>query len=127
ERGADFNGTTEVDRTNYYETLPSTRENLEFALDLESDRMVNSKIAAEDLAKEFSVVRNEFEMGENNPTMVLFERILSAAYLWHNYGKATIGWKEDIERVPADNLKAFYKKYYQPDNAMLVVAGKFEP
>ncbi|MDG3005002.1 M16 family metallopeptidase [Paludisphaera mucosa] len=126
ERGAQFNGTTSDDRTNYFETLTATDDNLEFAVRLEADRMVNSPIKAEDLATEFSVVRNEFERGENSPIGVLFQRISSAAYDWHNYGKSTIGNRTDIERVPVDNLRAFYKKYYQPDNAMLVVAGKFD-
>lgn len=126
DRGAQFNGTTGFDRTNYFETLPATEENLEFALSLEADRMVNSNMAKKDLDSEFSVVRNEFEMGENNPLGVLQERIWSTAYLWHNYGKSTIGSREDIERVPIDRLTAFYRKFYQPDNAMLVVAGKFE-
>jgi len=125
--GAQFNGTTSFDRTNYFETLAANDENLEFALKMEADRMVNSNIAKKDLDSEFSVVRNEFEMGENSPLNVLSERMLASAYLWHNYGKTTIGSKEDIERVPIDNLKAFYKNYYQPDNAMLVVAGKFDP
>ncbi len=127
DHGAKFNGTTWVDRTNYYETLPATEENLEFALAMEADRMVNSLIAAEDLEKEMTVVRNEFEMGENNPIGVLFDRMLSTAYLWHNYGFSTIGNRSDIERVPAANLKRFYQTYYQPDNAMLVVAGNFDP
>ncbi len=126
DHGANFNGTTWVDRTNYYETLPASDENLEFALKMEADRMVNSFVSGEELAKEMTVVRNEFEMGENNPSAVLGERMLSAAYLWHNYGKSTIGNRSDIERVPVDNLRAFYRKYYQPDNAILLVAGKFE-
>jgi zinc protease len=126
DHGAQFNGTTSYDRTNYFETLSASEENLEFALDLEADRMVNSFIARKDLDSEFSVVRNEFEMGENSPVGVLMERIMSTAYLWHNYGKSTIGSREDIERVPIDRLQAFYRKYYQPDNAMLVVAGKFD-
>ena len=54
------------------------------------------------------------------------ERMWSTAYLWHNYGKSTIGSRADIERVPATTLRGFYKKYYQPDNAVLVVAGKFD-
>ncbi|GAB3643667.1 M16 family metallopeptidase [Spirosoma arcticum] len=120
------NGTTWLDRTNYFETFSATDENIRWALDLESDRMVNSFIKKEDLETEFTVVRNEFEMGENSPQYVLMERVLSAAYLWHNYGKSTIGSREDIERVPIDNLKAFYQKYYQPDNAILLVAGKFD-
>jgi zinc protease len=127
DHGANFNGETWTDRTNYYETVAATRQNLEWALDLEADRMLSSRISREDLAKEFSVVRNEFEMGENNPRQILEERMFSSAYLWHNYGKSTIGSKTDIERVPVDNLRAFYTKYYQPDNALLVVAGKIDP
>ena len=126
DRGANFNGTTWFDRTNYYEELPATPENLEFALRLEADRMMNSTISAEDLAKEFSVVRNEFEMGENDPTSVLMDKMMAAAFQWHNYGKTTIGSRSDIERVPVENLRAFYRRFYQPDNAMLVVAGKFD-
>jgi zinc protease len=126
-RGAFSNGTTWYDRTNYFETLPASDDNLAFALDLEAERMRKAKMLASDLATEFSVVRSEFEIGENDPFRVLLERVMSAAYLWHNYGKDTIGSRSDIERVPIDNLKAFYDKYYQPDNAMLVVSGKFDP
>lgn len=124
--GARPNGTTWYDRTNYFESFNATEENLRWALSLESDRMVNSFIAKKDLESEFSVVRNEFERGENDPGSVLMERVISTAYLWHNYGKSTIGSKEDIERVPIENLKAFYKKYYQPDNAVLTIAGKID-
>ncbi len=124
--GASPNGTTYYDRTNYFETFNATDENLNWALDLEADRMVNSYIAQKDLQSEFTVVRNEFESGENNPSGVLMERILSTAYLWHNYGKSTIGSREDIEKVPIENLQAFYKKNYQPDNAVLLVAGKID-
>jgi zinc protease len=126
EHGATFNGSTSTDRVNYFETLAASDENLEFAIDLEADRMVNSYIKGEDLASEMTVVRNEFERGENSPSGVLGERVTAAAYNWHNYGKPTIGNRTDIERVPVDNLRAFYKKYYQPDNVILVVAGKFE-
>lgn len=126
ERGASPNGTTWYDRTNYFETFPATEDNLRWALDLESDRMVNSFIAKEDLDSEMSVVRNEWERGENSPFSVLMDRILATAFIWHNYGKTTIGARADIENVPIDRLKAFYRKYYQPDNAVLVVAGNFE-
>lgn len=126
DRGADFNGTTWVDRTNYYETLSATGNNLEFAIGLEADRLVNSLIKREDLLKEFSVVRNEFERGENNPEQVLSQRILSAAFEWHNYGKSTIGNRTDIERVPVENLQAFYRKYYRPDNTILILSGAFK-
>jgi zinc protease len=124
--GARPNGTTWYDRTNYFESFNATDENLDWALDLEADRMVNSYIAKEDLESEFSVVRNEFESGENSPTGVLMKKVISTAYLWHNYGQSTIGNRSDIERVPIENLKAFYKKYYRPDNAVLMVTGKFE-
>jgi zinc protease len=126
DHGATFNGTTWVDRTNYFETMPAGDENLEFGIELEADRLVNSFIKRDDLLSEFTVVRNEFEAGENNPQSILFQRMLSAAYQWHNYGKSTIGNRSDIERVPIDNLQAFYKKYYRPDNAVLIVAGKFD-
>jgi zinc protease len=126
EHGARPNGTTWLDRTNYFETFAANEDNLKWALSLESDRMVNSFIKKEDLESEFSVVRNEFEIGENDPGSVLMERIISAGYLWHNYGNSTIGSRKDIERVPIENLQAFYHKYYQPDNAVLLVAGKFD-
>jgi zinc protease len=126
EHGARPNGTTWYDRTNYFETFSATEENLRWALDMEADRMVNSFIAKEDLDSEMTVVRNEFEMGENSPSGVLMERVLSTAYLWHNYGKSTIGARADLENVPIERLQAFYRKYYQPDNAYLVVAGKID-
>ncbi|MFI1772482.1 M16 family metallopeptidase [Thalassobellus citreus] len=125
-RGARPNGTTYYDRTNYFETFNANDENLDWALDLEADRMVNSYIAKKDLESEFSVVRNEFESGENSPTRVLMQKVISAGFLWHNYGKSTIGNRSDIERVPIENLQGFYKKYYRPDNAVLMVTGKFE-
>ena len=125
-KGAMANGTTWLDRTNYFETLPASPENLEWTLALEADRMRNASISPDDLKTEFSVVRNEFEMGENNPQGVLDERIASTAFLWHNYGKSTIGSRADIERVPVPALRAFYDRYYQPDNAVLVVSGKVD-
>ena len=126
DRGARFNGTTWVDRTNYYETLPAKGDNLEFAIALEADRLMNSYVKAEDLESEMTVVRNEFERGENSPSRVLGQRMMSAAFQWHNYGKSTIGNRADIERVPIQKLKTFYKKFYQPDNVLVVVAGAFE-
>ncbi len=125
--GADYNGSTSWDRTNYFEVLAATDENLHYAIQMEADRMVNSKVSRQDLDSEMTVVRNEFESGENSPERVLFERVLSTAYLWHGYGRSPIGSRSDIEHVPIERLQAFYHKYYQPDNAMLVVAGKFDP
>lgn len=126
EHGARPNGTTWVDRTNYFETFNATEENLKWALDLEADRMVNSFISKKDLDSEMTVVRNEFEAGENSPFRVLLQRVMSTAYLWHNYGKSTIGSRADLENVPIERLQAFYRKYYQPDNAVLTVVGKID-
>ncbi len=126
DHGSRPNGTTWFDRTNYFETFQASDANLEWALDLESDRMVNSFVARKDLDSEMTVVRNEYESGENSPMNVLEERVLSTAFLWHNYGKSTIGARSDIENVPIQRLQAFYRNYYQPDNAILTVAGKFD-
>ncbi len=126
EHGCRPNGTTWLDRTNYFETFSASDENLRWALELEADRMVNSNIAKKDLETEMTVVRNEFESGENDPTSILQERVVSTAYLWHNYGNSTIGARSDIEEVPIERLQAFYHKYYQPDNAVLTVVGQFE-
>ncbi len=126
DHGTRPNGSTWFDRTNYFETFAATDENLNWALSLESDRMVNSFVDKKDLDSEMTVVRNEMEAGENSPANILMERIISTAYLWHNYGKSTIGERTDVERVPIDRLKAFYRHFYQPDNAVLVVAGKFD-
>ncbi len=126
DHGASFNGTTWLDRTNYFETMAATPENLEFGIHLESDRLVNSYVKREDLLSEMTVVRNEFESGENSPVRVLSQRMTAVAYEWHNYGKSTIGNRTDIERVPIENLQEFYRKYYRVDNVMLIIAGKFE-
>ncbi|MDD5543654.1 MAG: pitrilysin family protein [Acidobacteriia bacterium] len=125
--GASWNGSTSYDRTNYFETFTASDENLKWALGLEADRMVNVRMEKELLDTEMTVVRNEFERGENSPQRVLEERVVATAYLWHNYGKSTIGSREDIEKVPIDRLAAFYEKYYQPDNVVVVIAGQIDP
>jgi zinc protease len=125
-RGARFNGSTSWDRTNYFETLSASADNLDWALGMEADRMLNSRVSQADLDSEMTVVRNEFEMGENNPDGVLFERMMQLAFPWHNYGNAMIGSRSDIESVPIGNLQAFYRSYYRPDNALLIVGGRFE-
>jgi zinc protease len=130
--GADFNGTTWYDRTNYYATFPASDANLNTMLALEADRMINSPISQDDLWNtktnkgEMTVVRNEFEIGESDPIGVTTERLQAVAYDWHNYGKSTIGARSDIEQVNVPRLRAFYKNYYQPDNAVLIVAGRFD-
>ncbi len=126
DHGCFPNGTTSWDRTNYFETCNASEENLRWALDLESDRMVNSFIARKDLDSEMTVVRNEFESGENNPFNIMFQRTLATMFEWHNYGKTTIGARSDIEGVNIERLQAFYKRFYQPDNAVLTITGKFD-
>ena len=127
QRGMSFNGTTSYDRTNYFETFTSSDANLDWALAMEADRMVNSKVARADLDTEMTVVRNEMEMGETDPLRVLLKRTLAAGFDWHNYGKNTIGARTDVERVDIGRLQAFYRTYYQPDNAVMVIAGAFDP
>lgn len=126
DRGFINNGTTWLDRTNYFQTFNATDENLRWAIEMEADRMVNSNILRSELDTEMTVVRNEFERGENNPQWALYDRVRSAQFAWHNYGNSTIGNRSDIENVGIDNLRAFYRNYYQPDNAVLLVAGKFD-
>lgn len=126
QRGAQWNATTWNDRTNYYEIFTASDANLDWALSLEADRMINSRIRKEDLMTEMPVVRNEFEIGENDPTSILGERIVSTMFLWHNYAHSTIGARSDIENVPIPRLQAFYREHYQPDNAVLMVAGRLD-
>jgi zinc protease len=125
-RGFQNNGTTSFDRTNYYSTFQASDDNLKWAIGWSADAMVNSFIAKKDLDSEMTVVRNEYEMGENDPTRVMLKRMQSVMYDWHNYGNSTIGARSDIENVRIENLQAFYRTYYQPDNAVLTIAGKFD-
>jgi zinc protease len=126
DHGAQWNGTTSDDRTNYFEIVTAGDDNLRWAIGLEAERMVNTRMEKQLLDTEMTVVRNEFELSENNPFGVLFRRVASAAFTAHNYGRSTIGNRSDIEHVPIERLAAFYRKYYQPDNAVLLIAGKFD-
>ena len=126
KRGISFNGTTWLDRTNYFGSFPANDETLDWLLALEADRMVNSHIARSDLDSEMTVVRNEMERGENEPGSVFQQRLRAASYHWHNYGNSTIGNRSDVENVPIDRLQAFYRTWYQPDNATVIVAGRFD-
>lgn len=124
--GGFFNGTTSYDQTMYFETFNASDDNLQWALGLEADRMVDMTMLKKDLDTEMTVVRNEMEMGENSPVNILNQRVMAAAYNFHNYGKSVIGNRTDVERVPIENLAAFYHKYYQPDDAYLIIAGQFD-
>jgi zinc protease len=126
QRGVRYNGSTSFDRTNYFGTFPASNKTLDYVLEVEADRMVNAAIARKDLDAEMTVVRNEFESGENSASTVLRERVAASAYLWHNYGNAIIGSRSDIENVPIERLRAFYRNYYQPDNAVLLISGKID-
>jgi zinc protease len=127
KRGFSANGSTSFDRTNYFASFSANDDNLRWYLNWQADAMVNSFIARKDLDSEMTVVRNEMEMGENDPGRVLMAKTLASMYEWHNYGKSTIGARTDVEGVDIAHLQAFYKRYYQPDNATLIVSGKFDP
>src|SRR5436305_5010334 len=122
--GAAFNATTWYDRTNYFETVPS--DQLELAIQLEADRMRNSFIADVDRQSEMTVVRNELERGQNEPSEVLDEAVYAAAFREHPYHHPTIGWRADVEGVPTSRLKEFYDTFYHPNNATAIVVGDFE-
>lgn len=125
QRGLDANGSTWLDRTNYTARFSANDDNLRWYLGWQADAMVNSFIARKDLDSEMTVVRNEMEMGENDPGSILFQRTLATMYQWHNYGHSTIGARADVENVDIPRLQAFYRQYYQPDNATLIISGKF--
>lgn len=122
--GADFNATTWYDRTNYYETVPSDK--IELAIKLEADRMRNSFIADVDRQSEMTVVRNELERGQNEPSEVLDEAIYATAFREHPYHHPTIGWRADVEGVPTSRLKTFYDTFYHPNNATAAIVGDFD-
>ena len=125
-RGLAANGSTAFDRTNYTASFAASGDNLRWYVGWLADSMLNSFIARKDLDTEMTVVRNEMERGENSPGRILYAKTLSAMYQWHNYGKTTIGARSDVENVDIPSLQAFYRKYYQPDNATLIVSGKFD-
>jgi zinc protease len=124
KQGAVYNADTWFDRTRYYEMLPS--DQLELAVHLEADRMRNSFIADSDRQSEMTVVRNEMERGENEPSRILDERVWAMAFREHPYHHPTIGWRSDVEGVPTSQLKEFYDVYYHPNNATAVVVGDFD-
>lgn len=119
------NATTWLDRTNYYENLPS--DHLALAVELEADRMRGLLLREEDRRPEMTVVRNEFELGENDPASALDKEVTAAAFIAHPYHHSTIGWRSDIEKVSIEKLREFYDTFYWPDNAVVTVIGDFQP
>jgi len=127
QRGLAANGSTAQDRTNYHARFSANPDNLKWYVDWLADALVHSNVSRKDLDTEMTVVRNEMESGENRPDSVLLQKLLSVMYDWHNYGKEPIGARSDVENVDIPRLQAFYRLYYQPDNATLIVSGSFDP
>jgi len=125
EIGAAKNATTWLDRTNYFETVPSGY--LDFALELEADRMRNALIADEDRRSEMTVVRNELERSDNNSMRALNTALVATAFREHPYHHPTIGWRPDVEGVSTERLRELYDTYYHPGNATMFVVGDFDP
>jgi len=121
--GAQINATTWNDRTNYFEVVPS--EHIEKAIAIEADRMRFAFLRDEDRQPEMTVVRNEYERGENSPFDVLDKNIWATAYLAHPYHHSTIGWRSDIENISTERLQEFYHTYYWPNNATATIIGDF--
>ena len=124
--GGTLNGTTWLDRTNYFETLPSHQ--LELGLWLEADRMATLRVEKETFEREREVVKEERRMRvENQPYGRLSEIIYDQAFTVSPYKHPTIGSMADLEAASIDDVREFYRTYYVPGNATLVLAGDFEP
>lgn len=121
--GARFNATTWFDRTNYYETIPSDK--IEVAVRIEASRMRGALLRDSDRVPEMTVVRNEYERGENSPFQVLYKETFAIAFREHPYHHPTIGWRTDIEGVSTERLKEFYDVFYHPNNATAILIGDF--
>nr|MDQ3283704.1 insulinase family protein [Acidobacteriota bacterium] len=128
EAGADFgstNMTTWYDRMNGYSTLPSDK--LELAMKIEADRMSRALILDSERQSEMSVVRNEYEIGENDPWQALWKATVAAAIQAHPYHWSTVGYRSDIEGVTTEKLREHYKNFFWPDNSEALLVGDFDP
>ena len=125
--GANWNGTTSADRTNFFETVAAEPAKIDEAIRIEADRFIRASFTKEHLASEMSVVRNELERGDSDPGSLVMRALQRQSYFWHGYSRPTIGARSDIEDAPFSALKAFHDKHYRPDNAALIVSGNFEP
>jgi zinc protease len=125
ENGGDDNAFTSHDYTAYFENLSADR--VQVAIDMEADRMQNLILREEDFRTERMVVMEERRLRtEDNPQSVLIEQILATAFQVHPYRWPIIGWMEDIARFTLEDLKVYYRTYYNPANAFLVVVGDFK-
>lgn len=118
------NATTSQDRTNYFEVVPS--KSLPVTLEIESDRMQHLLLRGTDRASEMTVVRNELERGEDDSRELLDTNTFATAFKEHPYHHPVIGWRSDVEGVPIERLRQFYKDFYHPDNATLILVGDFK-
>lgn len=123
--GARFNATTAYDRTNYFATIG--RDDLEGYIAIDADRMRGLLLRKQDLDSEMTVVRNEYEQGENRPESVLDKLVRATAYQAHPYHHPIIGWRSDIENSTVEKLRAFYDTFYWPNNATVTIVGDVEP
>ena len=124
--GASYNGTTTQDRTNYFETVDADPKKIDEILRLEADRFIRARFTAADLASEMTVVRNELENSEKEPSQLVLSALARHGFNWHGYSRSTIGARSDIEGASFAALKAFHRKHYRPDNAALIVSGNFD-
>lgn len=120
--GGNENASTSVDYTNYYQRVP--KEQLPTMMEFEADRMTGLVLKDENVLPERDVVLEEYNMRvANNPDARLNEQIMAALYLNHPYGRPVIGWHQEIEKLDREDALAFYRRFYAPNNAILVIAG----
>ena len=123
--GGGMNGTTNVDRTNYYQTLPSNQ--LDLGLFLEADRMRSLDISQENLENQRQAVKEERRLRyDNAPYGRTFEVLNQTAYENFGYQHSTIGSMEDLDAATLDDVRDFFKKYYAPNNAVVALVGDFD-
>jgi zinc protease len=123
--GGELNAFTDTDYTAYFSTVP--REHLEVPLDIESDRMTRALLVDEEVERERTVIYSEREGNENWPEFRVEEESLELAFRVHPYRWDALGYRSDIEHLTPAQLREYYQRYYGPRNAVLVVAGGFEP
>ena len=124
--GGNENAFTSYDYTGFFQRVP--REQLPRMMEFEADRMTGLILKDENVLPERDVVLEEYNMRvANNPDARLNEQIMAALYLNHPYGRPVIGWHHEIEKLTREEALAFYRRFYAPNNAILVIAGDVEP